>query len=109
MVAVRKYFQVQTTVDDRERADEIVSLVVRKRLAACGQIAGPISSTYWWKGNIETETEWLCLFKTTARLAGRLRDFIAEIHPYETPEILAFEVDLVSHDFGDWMDNETGE
>ncbi len=105
----RKYFQVQTTIDDRERADEIVDRVVGERLAACGQITGPVESTYWWKGKLETETEWLCLFKTTAGLVRRLRHFIAEIHPYETPEIVAFEIDAVSSDFGDWIDDETDE
>ena len=103
----KKYFQVQTTVDDRERADEIVGRVVGERLAACGQITGPVTSTYRWKGRLERENEWYCIFKTTGRLVSRLVGLLEEIHPYETPEIVALEIDSVSPDYGDWIDDET--
>lgn len=103
----RKYFQVQTTVDDRQRADEIVGRVVNERLAACGQITGPVASTYWWKGRLDTENEWYCVFKTTGRLVRKLLDLLEDIHPYETPEIVAFEIDSVSSDYGDWIGDET--
>ena len=105
----RKHYQLQTTIDDRERAEELVRRVIDARLAACGQITGPLESTYWWKGRLERQTEWSCVFKTTDGLVGRLLDFISEIHPYETPEIVAFAMDVVSSDFGDWMDDETDE
>lgn len=105
----RKYFQLQTTVDDRARADEIVNRALNERLAACGQILGPVDSTYWWNGKRECQSEWLCVFKTTESLLGRLRDLVEDIHPYQTPEIVAFEMDVVANGFSDWIDDETHE
>ncbi|MFH1501467.1 MAG: divalent-cation tolerance protein CutA [Candidatus Eisenbacteria bacterium] len=103
----RPCFQVQTTIDDRERAGELVRSVVERRLAACGQVLGPLESTYWWNGRVETEKEWMCVFKTTAGLAPRLEAFLLEAHPYEVPEIVGFEMGLASPDYTDWIHDET--
>jgi periplasmic divalent cation tolerance protein len=103
----RSYVQLQTTVDDRERARALVREVVERRLAACGQIVGPIESTYWWDGRIEEATEWLCVFKTTASAARRLEAFLEDAHPYEVPEIVGTGLDITSRDYGDWIDDET--
>ncbi len=102
-------FQVQTTVNDRGRADELVKRVVESRLAACGQVLGPIESTYWWQERVETEREWLCVFKTTAALAPRLESFLRDTHPYEVPEVVGFEMDLVASGYRDWIHDETDE
>jgi periplasmic divalent cation tolerance protein len=103
----RGYVQVQTTIDSRDGADEIVARVLAERLASCGQVLGPVTSTYRWRGALEVEEEWMCLFKTTAALAPRLRDLIAEVHPYEVPEIVAFDILLASREYGEWIDDET--
>ncbi len=58
------FIQVITTVETREDAERIAKAMVESRLAACAQVAGPITSTYWWKGRIEDATEWQCLLKT---------------------------------------------
>lgn len=105
----REFVQLQTTLDDRERAGELVREAVGERLAACGQILGPMESTYWWKGAIETEEEWLCVFKTTHALVPRLGEFILERHPYEVPEIVIIAIDGTSRTYGDWIREETEE
>jgi len=48
-----EYLQVQTTTDSRAEAMELAAGAVRARLAACGQVAGPVASTYWWNDEIE--------------------------------------------------------
>lgn len=100
-------FQVQTTIDDREKADRLVRAAVEKRLAACGQVLGPIASTYWWNGHLETEKEWMCVFKTTKSRASKLEGFLLEAHPYEVPEIVGFEIGLASRDYSEWIHDET--
>ncbi|MBD3348819.1 MAG: divalent cation tolerance protein CutA [Candidatus Eisenbacteria bacterium] len=100
---------MQTTIGARERAESLVVEVVERRLAACGQIVGPIESTYWWNGRIETEREWMCVFKTTERRAEALEAFLLDAHPYEVPEVVGFRLDFISHDYGDWIDDETDE
>lgn len=41
------YVQVITTVASRDDALKLARALVKRRLAACVQIAGPITSTYW--------------------------------------------------------------
>src|SRR5215212_1688119 len=55
-----------TTTDVRSDAERLARDLVERRLAACVQVLGPISSTYRWRGAIETADEWLCIIKTTA-------------------------------------------
>ena len=59
-----EFIQMMTTIDSKEGAQKLAKSLVEKRLAACTQVIGPIMSTYWWQGKIETAEEWLCLMKT---------------------------------------------
>ena len=52
------YIQVVTTTETKADAQAIARALVEKRLAGCVQIIGPITSTYWWQGEIETAEEW---------------------------------------------------
>jgi periplasmic divalent cation tolerance protein len=98
--------QVVTTTATKSDAQAIATAVVGKRLAACAQIIGPITSTYWWQGNIETAEEWLCIMKSRQDLYDELEKAIRQAHPYDVPEILAVPVVQGSQDYLEWMDRE---
>jgi periplasmic divalent cation tolerance protein len=89
---VTEYRQVTTTLPDRESANRLGGRLVEERLAACAQVIGPVSSVYWWQGEVETAAEWYCHLKTTAEKVPGLISRIRELHPYETPEIIALPV-----------------
>jgi periplasmic divalent cation tolerance protein len=101
-----EYIQVVTTTETKDQAQRIAQAVVEKRLAACAQIVGPISSTYWWKGKVESADEWMCLMKTRHDLFADLERAIREIHPYEIPEIVAVPIVPGSASYMNWLDNE---
>lgn len=101
--------QVFTTTEKKEDARKIAREVVRRRLAACVQIIGPVSSTYWWKEGIEEAEEWLCVVKSREELYEELEKAIRDVHPYEVPEILAMPVVKGSPDYLRWLDRETSE
>lgn len=103
---MEKYIQITTTTKNRGNAEKIAETVVKKRLAACVQIVGPITSVYWWKEKIEKTEEWLCVIKTTEELYSRLEKAILEAHTYETPEILAVPVIEGSKNYLMWIDSE---
>lgn len=84
--------QVTTTLPDRDAATRIGRRLVEERLAACAQVAGPVSSVYWWEGEVETAGEWYCHLKTTAARVPALITRLRELHPYRTPEIIALPV-----------------
>ncbi|HET8625022.1 MAG TPA: divalent-cation tolerance protein CutA [Gemmatimonadales bacterium] len=84
--------QVTTTVATQAEAERIAGTLVKERLAACVQIAGPIASTYHWQGAVEHATEWYCHCKTTLARYPALEARLRALHPYETPEIIALPI-----------------
>jgi len=100
--------QVMTTTDSEETAAWITRVVVEQRVAACAQVIGPITSTYWWEGKIETAKEWLCLIKSRQELYPQLEAAIREAHSYDVPEILAVPVTDGNPMYLTWIREETG-
>ena len=98
--------QVVTTAERREDAERIARTLVEARLAACVQVLGPIASTYWWGGKIETTQEWQCWAKSRRDLYRQIERAIRRIHPYEVPEILAMPILEGSPDYLAWLDGE---
>ena len=101
------YLQVQTTTDSRAEAMELAKAAVEARLAACGQVAGPVASTYWWNDKLERAEEWFVFFKLPADRYEALAAFLAERHSYDEPEILATRFVAGSPSFLGWITEET--
>ena len=101
--------QVVTTTASREEAESIARALVTRRLAACAQVYGPIASTFHWQGKLETSQEWLCAAKTLQSRYAALEAAIRELHSYDVPEILAFEVVAGSRGYLDWLAGELPE
>jgi periplasmic divalent cation tolerance protein len=101
------FLQMQTTFERQVDAERLATALVERRLAACVQIVGPIQSTYRWQGKVETAEEWLCLIKTRRELYDEVERAIIELHPYETPEIIATPIAEGSKAYLDWMAQET--
>ena len=102
-----EYLQVQTTTDSRAEAMELARSAVGARLAACGQVAGPVASTYWWNDELERAEEWFVFFKLPADRYEALAAFLAERHSYDEPEILATPFVAGSSSFLGWITDET--
>jgi len=103
---MEEYIQVLTTTEKKEDAEKIAKVLIERRLAGCIQIVGPIVSTYWWKNNVEKAEEWLCFIKSKKTLYDELEKAIKEIHPYETPEIIAIPTVCGSKDYLEWLKSE---
>jgi periplasmic divalent cation tolerance protein len=95
--------QVTTTLPDRDAANRLGRRLVEERLAACAQVVGPVSSVYWWQGEVESAGEWYCHLKTVAWRVGELIVRIRELHPYETPEIVALPVAEADEAYLRWV------
>ena len=98
-----EFIQIITTTDSRELAMQIAENLVGKKLAACAQISGPITSIYQWKGKIENEEEWYCVIKTRKNLYPEVEESIKAQHPYEVPEIIALPIEEGNPDYLDWI------
>ncbi len=102
-----EYILVTTAINTQEGAQKIAQFIVHNRLAACVHVAGPITSTYWWQGKMEVETEWTCAAKTRKELYSRLEQAIRVNHPYDEPEIVAVPITAGSTSYLQWIVDET--
>jgi periplasmic divalent cation tolerance protein len=103
---MKPYIQVVTTTEKKEDAEKIAACLVEKRLAACVQITGPITSLYRWKGQIEKAQEWQCWIKSKETLYKEIEKTIKSVHPYEVPEIIAVPIVAGSRDYLAWLESE---
>ncbi|MFE0643784.1 divalent-cation tolerance protein CutA [Streptomyces sp. NPDC058877] len=98
---------VLTTTDSREKAEALARGAVEARLAACGQVSGPVTSVYHWQRAVETAEEWQVLLKTTEARYQALEDHLLAAHDYETPEVIATPVVRASAAYLAWLVEET--
>ena len=89
---------------DPAEAQRIGMALVEERLAACVNILGPCRSIYRWNGEVQSATETPALFKTTLDKADALIARIRELHSYDVPAIVAWPIERLSADFGDWVE-----
>ncbi|HTZ08385.1 MAG TPA: divalent-cation tolerance protein CutA [Acidimicrobiales bacterium] len=101
------YFQLTTTTASRADAERLARLGVEGRLAACGQVSGPLTSVYRWEGAVQEAEEWRCTFKTSAHALERLCQLVRQAHDYTTPEIVATAITGGDPDYLAWIDDET--
>lgn len=94
---------VLCTFPDAGTAAAVTNTLVEEKLAACGNILPGIRSIYAWEGKIEDAAEVLVLFKTTGPAYAKLEKRLLKLHPYDTPEIVAFEAGAASKAYAAWV------
>jgi periplasmic divalent cation tolerance protein len=95
---------VLVTCGSRKEARKIAQALVGQRLAACVSAIGvPVTSTYRWKGKVESANECLLLIKTSKRRFAAVRDAVRELHSYDVPEIIALPITAGSRSYLDWI------
>jgi periplasmic divalent cation tolerance protein len=94
--------QLLTTFADREAALTLTRAAVEARMAACGQVIGPITSVYRWQETMQEEEEYLCLLKVPTEGLDALISFVRARHPYDTPELTALPSSYVDERYLAW-------
>jgi len=92
-----------TTTSSREEADTIASELVSRRLAACVNILGPISSVYRWQGEVERSDEYLLFIKSTDAQTVPIQEAIRELHSFQVPELICITIDAGLESYLDWI------
>ncbi len=98
---------IYITCENTEEAESIASALLQERLIACANIIERIQSMYWWKGEIQKDTETLLIAKTTEALVEKLIDTVTTIHSYECPCVVALPIDDGNPEFLSWIEKET--
>lgn len=104
-----EFCTVAVTFDDADAAAAVAKIIVEERLAACAQTEGPITSTYWWEGKVETDQEWRVDFKTTTALIDRLTARVVEEHTYDVPQVIASPLIGGLDPYLKWIKDETSD
>ena len=97
-----------STVGSAEEADRLARALVERRLAACVNVVPGVVSHYRWQGELQRDEERLLVIKTRAERIEALRDALRELHPYELPELVAFEISDGSPEYLKWLDEGVG-
>jgi periplasmic divalent cation tolerance protein len=90
-----------------DKAEELARKLLEERLVACANICAPVTSLYWWKGEIQREDEAAMIMKTRDDLVARVLARTKELHPYDVPAISAVAAEAVDPDYLKWVDEET--
>lgn len=94
---------VLCTFPDSEQARQIGTALVEMQLAACVNLIPEVESIYRWQGKVESASEVLAIFKTTAAAWLAFEKALSDLHPYEVPEIIALDPAEVSGPYREWV------
>ena len=101
------YVIIYSTASDEEEAYKIGKQLVEEKLAACANILPKIKSCYHWKGKIEEDSEAVLIAKTLENLAEKVIKRIKDLHSYEIPAILIFQIKGGNEEYLKWITEET--
>lgn len=99
---------VLTTLPDEAAARALARRLVEERLIACANVVPAVTSIYRWEGEVRDEAEVLVVMKTTRDRMPEVESRIAELHPYDVPEVLGLPSSGGSRPYLDWVTAEVG-
>lgn len=94
---------IHCTCPDAASAERIAVSLVDAHLAACVQQLPGLRSTYRWDDRVETADEILLLIKTAHDRIPDVFAHVRALHPYDVPELLAFDVQHGAPAYLDWV------
>ena len=99
---------VLSTFGSIDEARAVCRQLVDERLAACANLVPAVESIYRWQGAVETATETMALFKTTADGFAKLEARLRELHSYKVAEVVALPVQRGSEAYLRWVGENIG-
>tara|TARA_Y100000310_G_scaffold130550_1_gene129722 strand:+ start:63 stop:368 length:306 start_codon:yes stop_codon:yes gene_type:complete len=96
---------VYVVCKDKEEANKIGKLLVKKKRVACANTF-PISSFYNWENKLIEDDEFVLLLKTVSNRYKELEKEIKEIHSYDIPAIIKINVEANST-YENWVSDNT--
>lgn len=101
-----KFLLIYTTHRSTEEAHKLTDVLLQDGSIACANFF-PITSQYRWKGTIETAEETVAILKTRLDNWQKVKEYIEEHHPYETPCIIKLAEVEANDSYANWIHKET--
>ncbi len=98
---------ILTTWPEAQQAEAAAREWLEQGLVACVNVLPEMTSLYRWEGEMQQGTEHQIIIKTSSDKATRVKQAIADIHPYECPEILVLRVDDGHEPYLNWITGQT--
>ncbi len=98
-----EYCTLYVTVRDKAEAVSLSRKLIKEKLIACANISGDILSIYHWDGKICEDSEWAIIMKTRKKIAEKVTVRIKELHSYETPCIVQWDITGGSAEYLTWL------
>lgn len=102
-----KYILVLCTINSIDDAKLISKKLVEEKLVSCANILPNMTSIYAWNNEIVEDIEFLILMKTKENLFEELKSRIVQLHEYEVPEIVSFDIKDGLESYLNWINKET--
>ncbi|MEM1322217.1 MAG: divalent-cation tolerance protein CutA [Bacteroidota bacterium] len=95
------FIVVYITHGTERAAKMIANYLIEKKIVACANIF-PITSAYWWKEAIQSDKEWVSIVKTIPEHWEVVQKEVEEVHPYDVPCIMKFDVEA-NASYAQWI------
>ena len=102
----RMHSMLYTTTASEREAVSLAKHLLGKRLIACANIFR-IRSVYRWKTKVIDEGEFAVIMKTRTGLLKKAIEEAAEMHSYEVPCLVSYEMGGGLPAYLKWIDGET--
>jgi len=93
-----------TAFANEEDAARVARVLVEERLVACANLLLGARSIYRWEGRVADEREVVVLMKTRKQDWTALLSRLHELHPYETPELVAVRIAAGAPKYMAWLE-----
>ena len=100
---------VYITAGSAEEAATIGRALVEERLAACVNILPGMRSIYRWQGAIESADEAVLIAKTRSALVTALVARVRQLHSYDVPCAVVYDMTDGLPAYLDWIDVSTSQ
>ena len=98
---------VWTTIGATVDGQQLASILVKERLAACVNLLPEMDSIYVWKNVVQHDRERQLLIKTSERRVAALEARIRELHTYDVPEFIVTPIVGGSEAYLSWIREST--
>ena len=88
-------------------SESLAKSIVGDGLAACVNIVPGVKSVYFWKGELQVESEDMLIIKSHKSLWDKLESGVKALHPYEVPEIICVSIQDGYQPYLDWLHSAT--
>ena len=102
-----RVWTVTSTTPTRDDAVKIARVAVQERLAAGAEVTGPLVSVFWHSGELGEGEEWRLSLRCAGTVVEPLMARIAQLHPWDSPEVTATPVVRALPSYTDWVERTT--